>query len=140
VCKTKILMRSFLRSQALRASKRCYFIPAVKSVVKTPFALTRNVRSMKSLTFGSQTEVVFERSDFPREKLAKIFEKDTMAVIGYGSQGRAQSLNMKDNGLKVIVGLRKGGVSWKMAEKDGWVEGQTLFSIEDACDKGTVNF
>jgi ketol-acid reductoisomerase len=61
-----------------------------------------------------------------------------MAVIGYGVQGRAQSLNMRDNGLRVIVGLRPGGESWKMAEQDGWVAGQTLFPIEEAAAKGTT--
>lgn len=129
-------MRSILRSQLLRVSKRSFFAPAIKSVLRAP--VTKNIRSMKTLTFGSQEEVVYERSDFPKEKLAKIFANDTMAVIGYGSQGRAQSLNMKDNGLKVIVGLRKGGVSWELAKKDGWIEGKTLYPIEEACQKGTV--
>ncbi len=50
----------------------------------------------------------------------------------------AQSLNMRDNGLKVMIGLRKGGHSWKAALKDGWIEGQTLFPIEEACKKGTI--
>lgn len=43
----------------------------------------------------------------------------TVAVIGYGSQGRAQALNMKDSGVKVIVGLRPGGKSWELCKKDG---------------------
>src|SRR5215216_1262717 len=43
----------------------------------------------------------------------------TIAVIGYGIQGRAQANNMKDSGLNVIVGLRKGGSSWALAEKEG---------------------
>ena len=38
-----------------------------------------------------------------------------VAVLGYGSQGRAQALNLKDSGLKVVVGVRKGGASWKRA-------------------------
>eukprot|EP01123_Difflugia_compressa_P011371 TRINITY_DN450_c0_g1_i3.p1 TRINITY_DN450_c0_g1~~TRINITY_DN450_c0_g1_i3.p1 ORF type:complete len:359 (+),score=79.05 TRINITY_DN450_c0_g1_i3:113-1078(+) len=64
-----------------------------------------------------------------------------MAVIGYGVQGRAQSLNMRDNGLNVVIGLRKStesGSGWELAKKDGWVEGKTLISIEDAANKGTV--
>ena len=130
-------MRHFVRSQVLRVCKRS-FIPTIASASRIPFAITRNVRFMKTLTFGSEQEVVFERSDFPKEKIAKIFANDTMAVIGYGSQGRAQSLNMKDNGLHVIVGLRKGGYSWEKAKSDGWVEGETLFPIEQACQKGTV--
>ena len=43
----------------------------------------------------------------------------TIAVIGYGSQGHAQALNLKDSGLNVIVGLKKGGNGWKKAEADG---------------------
>ncbi len=81
---------------------------------------------------------MYERADFPPEKLKQIFAKDTLAVIGYGTQGMAQSLNLRDNGLNVIVGIRKGGFSWEKAKQEGWVEGQTLFSIEEACEKGTV--
>ncbi|KAJ3254866.1 Bifunctional acetohydroxyacid reductoisomerase [Boothiomyces macroporosus] len=96
------------------------------------------VRGVKTLKFADTTEIVYERSDYPKEKLAKIFAKDVFAVIGYGTQGMAQSLNMKDNGLKVVIGVRKNGASWKDAIKDGWVPGETLFSIEEACEKGTV--
>ncbi|TPX59128.1 ketol-acid reductoisomerase (NADP+) [Spizellomyces sp. 'palustris'] len=95
-------------------------------------------RGVKTLDFGGSTETVWERSDFPKEKLHKIFANDTFAVLGYGTQGYAQSLNLRDNGLKVIVGVRKGGHSWEAAKKDGWVEGKTLFSIEEAADKGTI--
>ncbi|MDL2261609.1 ketol-acid reductoisomerase [Methanimicrococcus sp. OttesenSCG-928-J09] len=48
-----------------------------------------------------------------------VLKGKTIAVIGYGSQGHAQALNLKDSGLDVIVGLRKGGRSWKKAESDG---------------------
>lgn len=61
-----------------------------------------------------------------------------LAVIGYGTQGRAQSMNLKDNKLRVILGLRKQGVSWLNAIEDGWIPGKTLFSIQDACLQGTV--
>ena len=43
-----------------------------------------------------------------------------IAVLGYGSQGRAQALNLRDSGLDVTVGLRKGGKTWKQAEEEGW--------------------
>lgn len=59
-------------------------------------------------------------------------------MIGYGSQGHGQSLNARDNGLKVIVGVRKGGESWKQAQEDGWVPGETLFDIPEAIEKGTI--
>ncbi len=49
----------------------------------------------------------------------KFLKNKTVAVIGYGSQGRAQSLNLKDSGVKVVVGLRPSGASWDVAKKDG---------------------
>ena len=59
----------------------------------------------------------------------------TIAVIGYGSQGRAQSLNMKDSGLNVVVGLRPSGASWENAKKDG----HEVLSIEEASKKADRN-
>ena len=43
-----------------------------------------------------------------------------IVVLGYGSQGRAQALNLRDSGYDVVVGLRPHGKSWTQAEKDGW--------------------
>jgi len=99
-----------------------------------------SVRSVQTLNFGGTKEVVIERGDYPREKLQQLFKNDTMAVIGYGVQGRAQSQNMRDNGLNVIIGLRKStepNSGWELAKKDGWVEGKTLFSIEEAAKRGS---
>ena len=59
-------------------------------------------------------------------------------MIGYGSQGHGQGLNARDQGLNVIVGVRKGGQSWKEAEQDGWVEGKNLFPIDEAISRGTI--
>lgn len=95
-------------------------------------------RGLKTLDFGGTKETVWERADFPPAKLNKMFEKDVFAIIGYGTQGMAQSLNLRDNKMNVIIGVRKGGESWNDAKKDGWVEGKNLFSIEDACKRGTV--
>ncbi len=44
----------------------------------------------------------------------------TVAVIGYGSQGHAHANNLRDSGIKVIVGLRKGGPSWQKAVDAGF--------------------
>jgi ketol-acid reductoisomerase len=93
---------------------------------------------MKTVRIGGVKETIIERSDVPPAKLKRILGKETVAVIGYGVQGRGQSLNMRDNGVKVIIGLRSGGVSWKLALEDGWKPGKTLFSIPDAVERGTV--
>src|SRR6478735_6958627 len=90
---------------------------------------------MRTIQVGSEKETVVERSDYPPEKIKKILGDETVAVVGYGVQGRGQSLNMKDNGVNVIVGQRKGGKSYDLAVEDGWVPGQTLFSPEEAADK-----
>ena len=63
---------------------------------------------------------------------------ELVAVLGYGVQGPAQALNMRENGVNVIVGVNEGGKSWKKALADGWVPGETLFSLEEAAERGTV--
>ena len=93
---------------------------------------------MKTIRAGGVTEKIIERSDMPPARLKKTLSKETVAVIGYGVQGRGQSLNMRDNGVNVIIGLRKGGESWKLARKDGWKPGKTLFEIPEAVQRGTV--
>src|SRR5262249_8991121 len=93
---------------------------------------------MREIQVGQEKETVVERADFPPEKLKAILGQETVAVLGYGVQGRGQSLNMKDNGVKVVVGQREGGKSWDLAVQDGWVPGQTLLSMEEAARRGTV--
>jgi len=66
------------------------------------------------------------------------FKNDTLALIGYGSQGHGQGLNLRDNGLNVIVGVRKNGQSWKEAQQDGWIPGTNLFDVDEAISKGTI--
>src|SRR5688572_1498152 len=55
-----------------------------------------------------------------------------IAVLGYGSQGRAHALNLKDSGHDVVVGLRKGGPSWKKARKDGLEVAEPARAVEGA--------
>ncbi len=94
---------------------------------------------MRQITIGNITETVVERADYPPEKIKAILGNETVAVLGYGVQGRGQSLNMKDNGINVVIGLReKGGRSWDLATQDGWAPGKTLFSLEEATQKGTI--
>ena len=85
------------------------------------FILFKGARGIKTLDFAGTKEVVYERSDWPLPKLQAYFKNDTLALIGYGSQGHGQGLNARDNGLNVIVGVRKDGESWRQAVADGWV-------------------
>ncbi len=93
---------------------------------------------MAKLKFGGVEENVVTREEFPLEKAREVMKNETIAVIGYGVQGPGQALNLKDNGFNVIVGQRKPSKSWDHAIKDGFVEGKTLFSIEEALEKGST--
>ena len=93
---------------------------------------------MAKINFGGVEEYVLTRDEFPLEKALDTLKDETIAIIGYGIQGPGQSLNLKDNGFNVIVGQRKPSKSWDKAVDDGWVEGETLFSIEEACEKGSI--
>ncbi len=90
------------------------------------------------MNFGGIVEQVVTRAEFPLEKAKQVLANETIAVLGYGVQGPGQSLNLRDNGFNVIVGQRKGGKSWDKAIADGWVPGETLFEIEEACKKATI--
>ena len=102
---------------------------------RMPVGVQRQSRGVQTLDFGGVKEQVVSRSDYPPDKVRSLFGSEVFAMLGYGSQGRGQALNMRDNGLTVIVGLRK-GASWEQAEEDGFVEGETLFSIEEAAKRG----
>lgn len=93
---------------------------------------------MAQINFGGVLENVVTREEFTLSKAREVLKHETVAVIGYGVQGPGQSLNLKDNGINVIVGQRKGGKSWDKALADGWVEGTNLFDIEEACEKATI--
>ncbi len=93
---------------------------------------------MKELHLNGNHETAVERGDYPPAKVKEILKDEIVAVIGYGVQGRGQSLNMRDNGVKVIVGQRTGGKAYDLCLEDGWVPGETLFDPETAAAKGTV--
>lgn len=90
------------------------------------------------MDFGGTTEDVVTREEFSLDKARRTLKKEVIAVIGYGVQGPAQALNLRDNGFNVIIGQRKPSVSYDKAIEDGWVEGKTLFSIEEAVKRGTI--
>ena len=94
---------------------------------------------MALVDFGGVKEEVVMRKEFPVAKARRVLKDETIAVIGYGVQGPAQSLNMKDNGFNVIVGQAKRfRKDWNRAVRDGWKPGKTLFDIEEACKRGTI--
>jgi len=113
-----------------------------RSATALPYQFTA-VRGLKKLDFGGTVEDVVERVDYPKAKYQSIFKNDTLTMLGYGTQGRGQALNLRDNGLNIVVGLRKdskptANSSWEKAKADGWVEGKDLFEIDEALKRGTV--
>lgn len=92
---------------------------------------------MAKMNFGGVIEEVMTREEFPLEKAREVLKNETIAVLGYGVQGPGQACNLRDNGFNVIVGQRQ-GKTYDKAVSDGWVPGETLFSLEEAAEKGTI--
>jgi len=91
------------------------------------------------IDFGGIVEEVVTREEFPLEKAREVLKDEVVCVLGYGVQGPAQALNMRDNGVRVVVGgdpERKR--SWDKAVSDGWVPGETLLPWEEAVERGTI--
>src|SRR5512137_1608737 len=91
------------------------------------------------INFGGTKESVVTRREFPMARARKELKNEVIAIIGYGVQGPAQSLNLRDNGFNVIIGQAKQFKrDWDRAVKDGWKPGKTLFDIEEAVQRGTI--
>jgi len=93
---------------------------------------------MAKINFGGIEEEVITSDEFSLEKARDVLKNEIVAVLGYGVQGPGQALNMKDNGINVIVGQRDNSKSWDKAVADGFIPGQTLFPLEEAAQKATV--
>ena len=94
---------------------------------------------MAKINFGGTVEDVVMREEFSLDKARAVLKNEVVAVLGYGVQGPAQALNMKDNGINVIIGQAPQDKRyWDKAIADGWVPGKTLFPIEEAARKGTI--
>jgi len=94
---------------------------------------------MAIIDFGGVKEDVVMRKEFPMSRARRVLKDEVIAVIGYGVQGPAQALNMKDNGFNVIVGqAKKYKKDWDRAVADGFKPGKTLFSIKEAAQRATV--
>jgi len=94
---------------------------------------------MALIDFGGVKEEVVTREEFTLARARDVLGKEVVAIIGYGPQGHGQSLNLRDNGVSVVIGQRKGGKGWADAVRDGWQEGKNLFEdIEEAVRRGTI--
>ena len=93
---------------------------------------------MAEFNFGGTVEDVITSDEFSLQKAREVLENETIAVLGYGVQGPGQALNLRDNGIRIIVGQREGGKTWERAVADGFVPGQTLFPLDEAASKGTI--
>lgn len=94
---------------------------------------------MALIDFGGTKEEVITREEFPLDKARTLLKDEVIGILGYGPQGHGQGLNLRDNGIKVILGQRKGGRGWQEAVRDGWVEGTTLFDdIEEVVRRSTM--
>jgi ketol-acid reductoisomerase len=83
-------------------------------------------------------EKLFTSQSWTIRKCQNIIGKSLISVLGYGPQGKAQSLNLRDNDFNVALGLRKDGPSWNEALKDNWIPDQNLFDIDEATHKGKI--
>ena len=91
---------------------------------------------MAQLTIGGIVEEVITSEEFTLEKAQQVLKDEVVAIIGYGVQGRGQALNMRDNGIPVIVG--EGDYNWNKAIEEGFVPGKTLFPPMEAARRGTI--
>ena len=94
---------------------------------------------MAKIDFGGVLEEVVTREEFPLSSAREVLKNEVVVVIGYGVQGPAQAMNMRDNGINVIVGQApEFKTDWDKAVADGFVPGETLFPVEEAAAKGTI--
>lgn len=94
---------------------------------------------MAKINFGGETETVVLREEFSVEKAREVLKDEVIAIIGYGVQGPAQALNMRDQGFRVIIGQApEFRQDWDKAVRDGFIPGETLFPVEEAARKGTI--
>ena len=70
--------------------------------------LPKSKRFLNTININGYTETIIERSDYKLHKCREIINNEPIGIIGYGPQGRGQSLNLRDNGFNVNIGVSKG--------------------------------
>jgi ketol-acid reductoisomerase len=90
---------------------------------------------MSKLNIGGVVEDVITSEEFTLEKAREVLKNEVVAIVGYGVQGRGQALNLRDNGINVIVGE---AFNTQKAIDEGWVPGKNLFPLMEAAKKGTI--
>lgn len=100
-----------------------------------------NIYIKKNLNYGNNIpkEFVYKKKTNINSKIQQILKNDICNIIGYGPQGRAQALNLKDTGINIQLGLRENGTSWKKAIDDGFIPNKDLFTIEDSVKKSSID-
>ena len=94
---------------------------------------------MARMNFGGVTEEVVTREEYSLERARETLRDERIVVVGYGVQGPAQALNLRDNGFNVRVGLPTERTrSWGKALSDGWGVGETLLPLADALADATI--
>lgn len=91
---------------------------------------------MAKLVIGDVVEEVITSEEFTLDMAREVLKDEVVAVLGYGVQGRGQALNMRDNGINVIVG--SAGYNWNKAQEEGFEPGKTLFPMMEAAARGTI--
>ena len=126
---SSLMKNSLKMAKPVRCNSFCSFSNQLKPISE-----------IRTLNYGSgiPEEIVFEKNERTMKKVEVILRNDTCSVLGYGPQGQAQALNLRDSGIKVCVGVRENGGSWKKAIEDGFIPGETLFPIEKAVDNGSI--
>ena len=93
---------------------------------------------MVKMDFGGVVEDVTTRKEFTVAQAQKFLKDEVVATLGYGIQGRSQALNMRDQGIKVIVGQRKDSKTYEQAVKDGMGPRRKLLPTRRSSEKGTI--
>jgi len=93
---------------------------------------------MAKINFGGVWEEVVTSEEFTPARAREVLAEEVVAIIGYGVQGPGQALNLRDNGINIIVGQRQQTASWQRALADGFIPNKSLFPIPEALQRATI--